>query len=131
MYNVILVPFRCSLCHALSCTILAGSIFPFFFAASIFIAHQGQVRPLVPPTVVASPIKFPPSHLSTSAAAHGGSVASNNTLGTGGGGVAGSGESGSNKRERERESLTPLSGGPTPLKRIRVTRKSASGNGEE
>ena len=87
----------------------------------------------MPPTVVASPLKFPlsqfpvPSHANTtpSNAPTGGGGSSSG----GGGGTAGNGETGSNKRERE--SSTSSSGGGTPSKRVRVTRKSASGIGEE
>lgn len=88
----------------------------------------------MPPTVVASPLKFPlsqfpvPAHTSVTPSnvpAGGGSSAG----GGGGGGTGGNGEAGSNKRERE--SSTSSSGGGTPSKRVRVTRKSASGNGEE
>lgn len=121
---------------------------------NIYISHQGHVRPMVPPTVVASPLKFPLSHLPT--AVQGNTPASNTppttTASTGGGGGAvggatgeagvatagGGGESGgetgggagSGSGKRERESSTSSPGG-TPSKRVRVTRKSASGNGEE
>ena len=113
---------------------------------NIYIAHQGHVRPIVPPTVVASPLKFPLSQLPTTAAVHGNVPAGNTTTTTaavgggiggggsvagGGGGVAGSGEvGGGGKRERESSTSSPGMGG-TPSKRVRVTRKSASGNGEE
>ena len=82
----------------------------------------------MPPTVVASPLKFPLSQVPTTT--HG-TVASNSSP-AGGGGVSGNGEpAGAGGVKRERESSTSSSGGGTPSKRLRVTRKSASGIGEE